>query len=52
MRDIENIDGELRLLARAWRVARELCDRMPRRYGGWGLRSHVIVGCRQGGPGR
>lgn len=29
MRDIENIDGELRLLARAWRVARELCDRMP-----------------------
>lgn len=28
-RDIEAIDGELRLLARAWRVARELCDRMP-----------------------
>ena len=26
--DIETIDGELRLLARAWRVARELCDRM------------------------
>jgi hypothetical protein len=23
MRDIETIDGELRLLARAWRVARE-----------------------------
>ena len=20
--------------------------------GGWGLRSHVNVGCRQGGPGR
>jgi hypothetical protein len=29
VRDIEIIDGELRLLARAWRVARELCDRMP-----------------------
>ena len=29
MRDIETIDGELRLLARAWRVAGELCDRMP-----------------------
>jgi hypothetical protein len=29
VRDIETIDGELRLLARAWRVARELCDRMP-----------------------
>jgi hypothetical protein len=29
MRDIENIDGELRLLSRAWRIARELCDRMP-----------------------
>ena len=29
MRDIETIDGELWLLARAWRVARELCDRMP-----------------------
>jgi len=22
------------------------------RMGGWGLRSHVNVGCRQGGPGR
>jgi hypothetical protein len=29
VRDIETIDGELRLLSRAWRVARELCDRMP-----------------------
>ena len=29
MRDIETIDAELRLLARVWRVARELCDRMP-----------------------
>jgi hypothetical protein len=29
MRDIETIDGELWLLARAWRVARELCDRTP-----------------------
>ena len=29
MRDMENIDAELRLLARAWRAARELCDRMP-----------------------
>ena len=29
MRDIETIDGELRLLARAWRVAHELCDQMP-----------------------
>ena len=26
---LKNIDGELRRLARAWRVARELCDRMP-----------------------
>jgi hypothetical protein len=29
MRDIEVIDSELRLLFRAWRVARVLCDRMP-----------------------
>ena len=29
MHDIETIDAELRLLSRAWRVARELCDRMP-----------------------
>ena len=29
MRDIETIDAELRLLSRAWRVAREVCDRMP-----------------------
>jgi len=29
MRDIDTIDGELRLLARARRVARELCDRTP-----------------------
>ncbi len=29
MRDIETIDRELRLLARAWRVARELCDKPP-----------------------
>ena len=29
MGDIETIDGELRLLARAWRVARVLSDRMP-----------------------
>ena len=29
MRDIEVIDSELRLLARAWRVARELTSRMP-----------------------
>ena len=29
MRDIETIDGELRLLSRAWRIARVLCDPMP-----------------------
>lgn len=29
MRDIETIDHELRLLARAWRVARELCTYPP-----------------------
>ena len=29
MRDIETIDAELRLLARAWRVARVLSDPMP-----------------------
>jgi hypothetical protein len=29
VRDIETIDGELRLLSRVWRLARELCDRMP-----------------------
>ncbi len=29
MRDIETIDRELRLLARAWRVARELCTHPP-----------------------
>ena len=29
MRDIEVIDSGLRLLFRAWRVARVLCDRMP-----------------------
>jgi hypothetical protein len=29
MRDIEVIDGELRQLAREWRVARELCDCTP-----------------------
>jgi hypothetical protein len=29
MRDIETIDGDLGLVARAWRVARVLCDRMP-----------------------
>jgi hypothetical protein len=29
VRDIETIDAELRLLARAWRVAREFCDPMP-----------------------
>lgn len=29
MRDIETIDRELRLLARAWRVARELCTYPP-----------------------
>jgi len=29
VRDIETIDGELRLLFRAWRVARVLSDRMP-----------------------
>ncbi|MGO8768679.1 MAG: hypothetical protein ACLQIK_07145 [Mycobacterium sp.] len=29
MRDTETIDAELRLLARAWRVACELCDPMP-----------------------
>ena len=29
MRDIETIDRELRLLARAWRVARELCTNPP-----------------------
>jgi hypothetical protein len=29
MRDIETIEGELRLVVRAWREARELCDRAP-----------------------
>ena len=29
IRDIETIDGELRLVARAWRIARVLSDRMP-----------------------
>ena len=29
MRDIETIDTELRLLVRAWRVARVLSDRIP-----------------------
>ena len=29
MRDIETIDAELRLLVRAWRVARVLSDRIP-----------------------
>jgi hypothetical protein len=29
VRDMETIDGELRLLFRAWHVARELCDQMP-----------------------
>jgi hypothetical protein len=29
MRESEAIDTELRLLSRAWRVARALCDRMP-----------------------
>jgi hypothetical protein len=29
MRDIETIDHELRLLARAWRVAREVCAYPP-----------------------
>ncbi|WP_162899181.1 hypothetical protein [Mycobacterium shigaense] len=29
MRDLEAIDAELRLLSRAWRVARVICERMP-----------------------
>jgi len=29
MRDIEAIDADLRLLSRAWRVARVMCDPMP-----------------------
>jgi hypothetical protein len=29
MRNIDTIDGELRLLARAWHVARELTGRTP-----------------------
>ena len=29
MRDLEAIDAELRLLSRAWRVARVVCERMP-----------------------
>ena len=29
VRDIETIDAELRLLVRAWRVARVLSDRIP-----------------------
>ena len=29
MRDIETIDGELRLLARAWHLAWVLSDRIP-----------------------
>ena len=30
MRDMETIDAELRLLVRAWRVARVVSDRLPR----------------------
>jgi hypothetical protein len=29
VRDVETIDGELRLLSRAWRVARVLSEQMP-----------------------
>ena len=29
MRDFETIDAELRLVSRAWRAARVLCDHMP-----------------------
>jgi hypothetical protein len=29
MRDIETIDAELRLVSRAWRIARLLSDGMP-----------------------
>ena len=29
MRDIETIDAELRLLSRAWRVARVLSEQIP-----------------------
>ena len=29
MRDIETIDAELRLIVRAWRVARLVSDRIP-----------------------
>jgi hypothetical protein len=29
MRNIEAIDADLRLLSRAWRVARVMCDPMP-----------------------
>ncbi|SPM37352.1 Mycobacterium rhizamassiliense ORFan [Mycobacterium rhizamassiliense] len=29
MRDLDAIDAELRLLSRAWRVARVVCERMP-----------------------
>ena len=29
MRDIETIDAELRILVRAWRLARVLNDRIP-----------------------
>jgi hypothetical protein len=29
VRDIETIDAELRLIARAWRVARVVSDRIP-----------------------
>lgn len=31
---------------------RHFHSQTDRRYGGWGLRPHVNVGCRQGGPGR
>ncbi len=30
----------------------EQCSPRLDGMGGWGLRSHVNVGCRQGGPGR
>jgi hypothetical protein len=29
MRDIEIIDADLRLVSRAWRAARVVCDHMP-----------------------
>jgi hypothetical protein len=44
MRDIETIDADLRLVSRAWRVARVLCDRMPSTALAWRTMPHTGYG--------